>query len=488
MFARTLGVRGRADGMPGVVVTVALGETLVQLGLISVVAVLPGLAAGVGVSPAAGAWILTVFVLALAGTLLVCGRLGDLLGHRTVFGCGALLYAAGSAAAGLVGSFPFLLLARSVQGLGAAMISGNNLALLTRAVPPAQQGRAVAVVATVSAVMALLGAGFGTAAIALRRWPLIFLVPVPLALWAALRARRLPGPPRERRRLPVDWAGASLLVVVLTVVAVALNHPHGSTSEAVMPLFHRAFPLVALVGAALFAVVERRVAVPLIDWVKLRNGLFASAVGVNTVLHFTMMGVLLLGPLLIVRGLGRSDTAGGLLMMAIQTSIVATAYAAGALYDRTGSRWLRPGGAALLALGFVAWAVSGLMGSYAALLAFGLLAGVGTGTLLAVNNTVIMRALPDEYRGVASGMLETTRHFGHALGVTIPTAILALVNASSSAGEAAALRWGFFWSCVGMAGLSVVGVLLALVGPPRAPVWRRTVHAGEAGPPLPSAP
>ena len=180
-------------------------------------------------------------------------------------------------------------------------------------------------------------------------------------------------------------------------------------------------------------------------------------------LHLTMMAVLFLGPVLIVRGLGQSDTASGMLMVAVQTSIVATAYLGGWLYDRTGSRWIRPGAAAILAVGFVAWALSGVARSHAALIAFGLFAGLGSGVLLAVNNAVIMTSLPDAYRGAASGMLETTRHVGHAFGVTIPTAILAVVTASLAGSEAGALRWGFFWSCLGMAVISLLGVLLALV-------------------------
>ena len=85
--------------------------------------------------------------------------------------------------------------------------------------------------------------------------------------------------------------------------------------------------------------------------------------------------------------------------------------------------------------------------------------------LLAVNNTVVMGALPDDFRGVASGMLETTRHFAHAFGVTIPTAILSLVvtGLAGAGGDAAALRWGFFWSCLGMAAVAGMGVMLALV-------------------------
>jgi len=465
------GVAGDAAGdtgreTRGVLLTVGIGEILVQLGLTPVVAVIPGLAAALGVSAADGAWVLTAFILALAGTLLVCGRLGDLIGHRTMFAWGAIVYALAGALAGLLASFPMLLAARTLQGVGAAMISGNNLAILMRAMPVAKQGRAIAVVAMTSSLAAVLGAGLGTAAVAFGGWPLLFLGPVPLALWAAIRGRCLPDPPRDRRGR-VDWAGAGLLALTAALVAIALNHPHGTTSDVVMPLFHVAIPVLALMAAIIFVLVERRVETPLIDWTQLRSRTFAAAIGVNTVLHLTMMATLFLGPVLIVRGLGQSDAAGGMLMVAVQASVVGTAYLGGWLYDRTRSRWIRPGAAAILAVGFVAWALSGVASSYAALIAFGLFSGLGSGVLLAVNNVAVMTGLPDAYRGVASGMLETTRHFGHAFGVTIPTAIVGLVAATTDVGgDATALRWGFFWSCLGMAVIACLGILLALA-PPR---------------------
>src|SRR5215208_5518514 len=110
----------RPTGWRGTLVTVAMGETLVQLGLAPITAVLPGLAEAVGVSAADGAWLLTVYILALAGTLLVAGRLGDLLGHRRIFGLGALVYAGATAAGGLAPGFGVLLATRVAQGVGAA--------------------------------------------------------------------------------------------------------------------------------------------------------------------------------------------------------------------------------------------------------------------------------------------------------------------------------------------------------------------------------
>lgn len=467
--AMSAGSGSGADATRRTLVTVMLGEVLIQVGLTPVTAVIPGLAAALGVSQADGAWILTVFILALAGTLLVSGRLGDLVGHRRVFGLGAWTYATATAVAGFAPSFDVFLVARAVQGVGAAMVSGNNLAIVARAVPVERRGSAIAAVATASSLSAVVGAGLGTAALTLGSWRLLFLGAAPMAVWAALRARRLPGAGPELARVSVDWPGAGLLVLTITLLAVALNHPHGTVSEATMPVFHVWLPLVAAGTAIAFVAVERRATAPLMDWGRLRNLAFGTAIAVNTVLHLTMMAALFLGPVLVVRGLGLDTTAGGMLMVVVQSSIVGTALLGGWVYDRTRSPWLRPTAAAVLAAGFALWALAGLAGSYAGLIGAGVFAGLGSGVLLSVNNTVIMSVLPGDSRGVASGMLETTRHFGHAFGVTIPAAILAFIAAAAGGtGEAVALRQGFFWACLAMAGLALVGSALALNRPPSA--------------------
>ena len=120
----------------------------------------------------------------------------------------------------------------------------------------------------------------------------------------------------------------------------------------------------------------------------------------------------------------------------------------------------------MIAVSLVGWALAGLGGSYAGLVVAGVFAGLANGVLLTVNNTVVMSSLPGQTNGVASGILETTRHFGHAFGVTIPTAILAMAATGAQPGmEAAALREDSFWVSLAMATLAFVAAGLALVPP-----------------------
>lgn len=455
----------RTANGPGSVPAVALGEVLIQLALTPVTAALPALIAALAVPAGFGAWVLTAFLLPLAGCLLVAGRLGDLFGQRRIFLLGVALYGVATLGCGLAGGLLPLIVARAVQGVGAALISGNNLAILTATVPAERRGRSLGLIATLSSLAAVVGVGLGTLTMAYAHWRWLFLGALPLAGAALWCGWRLPDSPRTVRASEVDWLGAVALVVALTAGAMTLSHPHGSTADVVMPAFHYLMPAVAGGALLLFFVAERRVRRPLIDWRPLRARGFAAPIGVNLVLHGTMMGGMFLGPLLVARGLGRGALESGGFLLIVQGGAVASALAGGWLHDR---RWsaLRPVAAATVAVALLLWAPAGLLGSYPILLGVGLLAGLGMGVLLASNNAAIMGALPEGQRGVASGMLETTRQLAHMLGVTVPVALLALVAGGDEG--AAAVRAGFVWSALAMGLVAIVGVALARVPARRA--------------------
>lgn len=450
-------------GEARVVVTVALGEALVRLGFTPVVAVMPSLAAGLGVEAADGAWIVTAFTLTLAGSLLVSGRLGDLLGHRRLFATGAAVYALAAAVAGLARDFTVVVGACAALGAGAAMLSGNNLAVLVGGVTPARRGRAMGLALGAASVVSLLSATLASLLAEAGRPSAVFLATVPLAAWAVWRARLLPDGPAAVPAA-VDWRGAALLTAATTVLAVLLNHPHTAATEAVMPVLHAGLP--ALAGGLLLALVavERRAPVPIIEWGQLRSRPLAAATGVNLIIHLTMMATMFLAPVLTVRGLGLGPAAGGMLMVATQATAAVTVVLGGWLHDRARSGWLRPLAAAVLGAGFLGWAVAGAAASYAGLAAAGLLGGVGAGVLVASNNVVMMAALPAGARGVAAGLLETTRHFGHALGMSVSSAILAAAVSGAGDGVAAGYRLGFVRSCLVMAGLAAAAAVLARLG------------------------
>jgi DHA2 family multidrug resistance protein-like MFS transporter len=227
--------------------------------------------------------------------------------------------------------------------------------------------------------------------------------------------------------------------------------------------------LLTAVLLALFVWVELRLQrgrtsgpAPLVRFDQLRNRVFVTAAGANCILHMTMLMAVFSTPFLIERGLGLSAARTGTLLAVVQLSNTGMTLVGGWLYDRTRATVLRPLALGAVAGGLLLLGVTGAAGSYATFFAVSLLTGCGSGLFLTANNTVIMGALPREYAGFASGMLETTRQLGHTLGVMVATAGLGVTAAElTPAAQQAAFVTGFQRACVLMGTLALVGVALA---------------------------
>ncbi len=140
--------------------TVSLGYLLVSWGMGPVSAILPTISADLRIDVTAAGWVMSSYFLLLVGTILVTGRIGDLIGHRRVFACGIAVFGAASIAAGLAGSLEPLVVARSIQGIGSAMVFGTSLALVSEAIPTERRGVAIGILTMSSGAAALVGVAF----------------------------------------------------------------------------------------------------------------------------------------------------------------------------------------------------------------------------------------------------------------------------------------------------------------------------------------
>jgi MFS family permease len=334
----------------------------------------------------------------------------------------------------------------------------------------------------------MLGTALASVFVTYGSWRWAFASAAPVGGVALLLALRMAPDRLPARRGRVDWAGAALLVGMLTALSLSLSHFHegAETFEAGWP-YHGAMHLLTAILLALLVWVERRLQwggttltgsrppggqgfgkmgtsgpEPLVQFDQLRNGVFVSAVGANCILHMTMLMVVFSTPFLIERGLGLSAARTGTLLAVVQLSNTGMTLLGGWLYDRTGSPMLRPLALGAVASGLLLLGVSGAAGSYATFFAVSLLMGCGSGLFMTANNTVIMGALPRAYAGFATGMLETTRQLGHTLGVMVATAGLGVTVAElTPAAQQAAFVAGFQRACLLMGTLALVGVALA---------------------------
>ncbi|MFB9451905.1 MFS transporter, partial [Dactylosporangium vinaceum] len=230
---------------------------------------LPAVAGDLGLSPGAAQWPVTGYYLAFGGLLLLGGRAGDLFGRRAVFLAGIAVFTAASLAGGFATTAAALIAARVVQGLGAAAAAPSILALIhTAYTEPGPRTRALAVYAAMSSVGAATGLIAGGLLTQYLSWRWVFFVNVPLgAAVLALGVRLLPAPPR--RRTPLDLPGAVTVTTALTLLVYSLSRAGSDrwTSPGVLA------PLAAAAGLlAVFAVIERRAAAPLLPLSLLRPG------------------------------------------------------------------------------------------------------------------------------------------------------------------------------------------------------------------------
>ncbi|MEU5263551.1 MFS transporter [Amycolatopsis sp. NPDC021455] len=412
--------------------TMCAGMFLVQLDVTVVNVALPAIGTDLHAGLAAQQWVVDGYAIVLAALLLTGGALGDVFGHRRVVLAGFTLFGAASAACGLAGSAPWLVAARAGQGLGAALLLPGTLAVITNAyLGHAERARALGIWAGVSALALSAGPVLGGAVVSAAGWRPVFWLNVPVVLAAALATRRLV-PRGERgpgRR--VDVAGVATAVPALAAGVYAVIA--GSVVAGVA----------AVVVLAAFLAVERRSADPMLPLDVARGTLGANFVSVA--MNFVGIGSILMLTLYLQGVRHASPLTAGLEVLPLFGPLSLLAPVAGRLTGRSGPRPLMVAGLALGALGMLNLVLLKENSGYADLLPTLLGLGTGMGLLTTAVVTAAVSGIPAARAGVASGVNNTARQAGGALGVAVFGALV---------GEPA--RPGEF-----LAGLHVAGVVAA---------------------------
>lgn len=313
-------------------------------------------------------WVVIVYLVAVTALVVVAGRFGDHVGHRRLLLAGLLLYTWASLFCGLAPSLPWLLLARALQGAGAAVMMALTLAFVAGTVPRDHIGSAMGWLGTTSAIGTALGPSLGGILLATLGWPAIFLVSIPLGVLAIVFAWRY---------LPVDEVN------------------------------------------------ETRAQAPLLDFGLLRDRRLAMGCVANLLVTSVMIATLVVGPFYLSNALGLTTAGVGLAMSCGPVVSAVTGILSGRLVDRHGADRI-----GILALGcMLAGAAAlvlvplryGLPGYLLALLVLTL----GYATFQAANNTAVMAGVPGGRRGLVSGLLNLSRNLGLVAGASLLGAVFA---------------------------------------------------------------
>jgi EmrB/QacA subfamily drug resistance transporter len=440
-------------------VVLCAAEFMVILDATVVNVALPAISRSFSFAPGDLQWVITAYMLASGGLVLLGGRAADLAGRRRMFLAGLALFTTASLASGLAPVAGALIAARAAQGVGAALLTPAALSIITTSYAGAQRAAALGIWGALGGAGAAVGVLLGGVLTTWLGWRAVFLVNVPVGLAAGLAGLHLvPRAAAAGRRLSdLDLPGAVLGVGGLATIVYALAGApsHGWASARTLLLL----ALGALV-LAVFALVERRVSQPLVPPHTWRSRSLVAGITVMFSATAILVATFFLNSLFLQTGLRSSPLRVGLEFLPIALVIGATAAAASHLLPRAGSRLLIVAGLILMGGGALLLTPVSVGSSYLTGFLPGLLViGAGTGLALPATAVTAMSDVTDERAGLASGLMTAAHETGAALGV----AVFSAVAVATAGGITAGFTRGFAVAAAIADGLAVIAVFLVPV-------------------------
>ena len=442
-----------------VLVLICLAQFMVILDATIVNVALPSIQKDLGLSEANLQWIVNAYTLVFGGFLLLGGRAGDLLGRKRVFLVGLVIFTSASLLNGLASSSGMLIGFRSLQGLGAALISPAALSIISVTF---EEGKERAKALGVWAAIAVGGSAFGLVLggwlTQTFSWPWIFFVNVPVGIAAFLLALRfVPESKDEHVHRGYDIGGAITVTggLMMLVYAIVKAETKGWTSGMTIGYF-----AVALALLVAFIVIELRVAEPLVRMSIFRTRSLSAANLTMFLVGSGMFAMFFFNTLYIQRVLHFGPLKAGVSFLPFTAGIMLSAGIASSFAPRIGVRPVAAVGMLLTALGMLLFARMPVDGSYASDVLPGMiLASLGMGAVFMPLTLVATTGLEDEDQGLASGLFNTSQQIGGALGLAILSTIAA---GRTHGGSPSQLVHGFHYAFAGAA-CFVVAALIVMV-------------------------
>ena len=432
---------------------VSLGYFMVILDATVVNVALPSLGHDLGSSLSGLQWVVDGYTLVFAALLLSAGSLGDLLGGRRVFEGGLWLFTAASAACAAAPSVTVLVIARLLQGLGAAMLVPSSLALLRAAYPdPSERARAVGTWGGVAGVAAASGPVVGGVLVAAVSWRAVFLINVPVGLLGLLLSTRHLPPRGERVNAGLDPAGQAAGILALTLLTFGLiegGDAGWSSPLAVAPLV--LFPL----ALAAFLLLESRAQSPMLPLGLFRSRTFSGSSFVGLAINLGFYGQLFVISLYFQHVRGYTALQTGLALLPMGFFVALSSWLSGKVTGRIGPRAPMLGGLSLAGAGFLGLIVAGSHTSYVELVPALVAIGAGMAFTMPAATAAIIEAAPAERAGIASGVLNASRQAGGAIGVALLGTLVESGSFVPGLHLAMAVAGGVFLSAAAVAALTV---------------------------------
>lgn len=382
---------------------------------------LPVMAQKLSVSMASIEWVVTSYLIVIVGTILIFGRLADIIGKTAVFKLGIIIFTIGSLACGLSNSLIMLVFSRGLQAIGAAGTMSTSHGIITHVFPNNERGRALGLNGTFVALGSMIGPPIGGIIVSIFSWQYIFLVNVPIGILALILAMKTLPKSSNNKNEKLDIKGAVLfaLTMVLLFGALTFGKEIGFNNKSIIMCL-----IISLVLFMLFIKVERGMSQPLLKLEIFNNSLFSLSVFCAFISFVAISCSNIILPFYLQYVMKMTPSSAGVIMMVSPIILSVVAPMSGYISDRVGSEVLTFLGLIGTSIGLFLISTLTQYSHLGFLIVFIAIMTIGNGMFQSPNNSLVMSTVDKDKLGIAGSINALVRNLGMVFGISLSTTLL----------------------------------------------------------------